>query len=900
MPRLGAQRPPAHPVLRVLVVEDNPLDAELVVAILKRAGFPVSFEVVDAPAAFERALAQWSPDLVLCDHNLRTWTGFDALTTLKTSGKDVPLIVVTAALGDEAAVDYVKQGAADYVLKHRLERLPVVVRQALRDKAHREESARLQEQIVSAKREWELTFDGVSDPIMVVDAQSAILRANRATSEMAGKRFHEIIGRTCGEIARCRTGNGGRCPLEITLETGRPANRDLLQPDSERWFECSVSPLSELDGTLKGAIVVLHEFTERRKAEVATRELAAIVESSEDAIVGKTLEGIIQTWNRGAEKLYGYPAEEAVGQLVSMLVPAEAAEEIPRILESVRKGEAVRAYETLRRRKDGALVPVSVAVSPIFDSQGEVVGASTITRDITERKRAEQSLQESEERFRQLAENIEEVFYMEGPEGLPIEYISPAYEKVWGRTRASVYADPLSWQQGIHPEDWPRLREQFEALVQRGSAPDTEFRVVRPDGTVRWVWNRAFMVRNEAGEALRTVGFAADITERKHLEAQLRQAQKMEAIGRLAGGVAHDFNNLLTIISGYGQLVLEALPEEDPLRSQVAEVLKASERATSLTRQLLAFGRRQVLAPRVLDLNEAIADTEKMLRRLIGEDIELVAIPARDLGHVKADPGQIEQVILNLAVNARDAMPEGGRLTIETSSVMLDEAYADQHVSVQPGPYVMLAVSDTGHGMDSDTQAHLFEPFFTTKEKGKGTGLGLATVYGIVKQSGGYIWVYSEPGQGTTFKVYLPRIQEAVEATPPPPVERTATGGSETILLVEDDSSVRSLVHGVLASRGYKLLVARNAEEALILCEQHKGPIHLLLTDVVMPGISGRDLAERLNPFHREMTVLYMSGYTDNAIVHHGVLDANVRFLQKPFSPLTLANKVRAILDGAE
>ncbi|HVA01863.1 MAG TPA: response regulator [Terriglobia bacterium] len=385
--------------------------------------------------------------------------------------------------------------------------------------------------------------------------------------------------------------------------------------------------------------------------------------------------------------------------------------------------------------------------------------------------------------------------------------------------------------------------------------------------------------------------------ERGRLEEQLQQAQKMEAIGRLAGGIAHDFNNLLTIITGYGQLLLDHLPPDDKMRTYVNQIKKAGDRAASLTRQLLAFSRKQVLAPEVLDLNCVVANINKMLPRLIGEDIELVAVAYPDLGRVKADPGQIEQVIMNLAVNARDAMPQGGRLTIETANADLDENYSSQRRVVIPGAYVMLAVSDTGTGMTPEIQSQIFEPFFTTKEQGKGTGLGLATVYGIVKQSGGYIWVYSEAGKGTAFKIYLPRIYAAAgEAKKAEGVGR-AKAGSETILVVEDNEAVRRLVRGILEARGYTLLEAGGGEEALKMIESHAGPIHLLLTDIVMPRVNGPELAARLAPLHPEVKVLYMSGYTDNAIVHHGILDSGTHFLQKPFTPETLARRVREVLD---
>ncbi len=384
---------------------------------------------------------------------------------------------------------------------------------------------------------------------------------------------------------------------------------------------------------------------------------------------------------------------------------------------------------------------------------------------------------------------------------------------------------------------------------------------------------------------------------RRRLEAQLQQSQKMEAIGVLAGGVAHDFNNLLTIISGYSQLILDRLPEDSPIRAQVSQINEAGDRAATLTRQLLAFSRKQVLAPRVLDLNDVVGAISEMLRRLIGEDIDLVTIKSPGLWVVKADPGQIEQVIMNLAVNARDAMPQGGRLTIETANVDIDDSYPGRHPTVVQGRFAMLAVSDTGTGMTPEVQDRIFDPFFTTKEHGKGTGLGLSTVYGIIKQSEGYIWVYSEPGKGTTFKVYLPAAEGAVKEVTRVEEHARSAGGSETVLLVEDNESVRSYIFNVLESRGFTLLQASGSEEALKKIENFEGPIHLLLTDVVMPRMSGPELAARLAPLHPEARVLYMSGYTDNAIVHHGVLDAGPHFLQKPFVPETLIQKVREVLD---
>lgn len=383
-----------------------------------------------------------------------------------------------------------------------------------------------------------------------------------------------------------------------------------------------------------------------------------------------------------------------------------------------------------------------------------------------------------------------------------------------------------------------------------------------------------------------------------HEQEQLRHSQRMESLGQLAGGVAHDFNNLLTVITGFTELVLQRLGSTDPPRSYLEEITKAGERASALTRQLLAFSRRQVLAPEVLDLNGVVADAEQMLRRVIGESVELRTHLSPDLWPVKADRGQLDQVILNLAVNARDAMPHGGCLTIETANVVLDEGYARHHAPLTAGPFVQLTASDTGMGMTPEVQAHIFEPFFTTKGPGKGTGLGLATVYGIVKQSGGYIWVYSEPDHGATFKIYLPREKDGAPAeAAAPALALAAPGGTETILVVEDDPQIRSLVRGVLDASGYSVLEARRGEEAERLGTQHPGPIHLLLTDVVMPGLPGRELAQRLTARHPGLRVLFMSGYTDQVVVEQGMIEARAPFLQKPFSPEALRRKLREVLD---
>jgi PAS domain S-box-containing protein len=452
----------------------------------------------------------------------------------------------------------------------------------------------------------------------------------------------------------------------------------------------------------------------------------------------------------------------------------------------------------------------------------------------------------------------------------------------------------------IHPDDRAAARVGMERAIRERTDIVNEFRTIWPDGTVHWIAGRARLLSDEEGSPTRITGVGMDIGGRKSLEEQLRQAQKMEAVGQLAGGVAHDFNNLLTVIHGYAELLLPTFNEDDLRRTDVDEIVKAADRAAGLTHQLLAFSRKQVLQPTLLDVNSLVIKTSKMLRRLIGEDIELVTKLALAPAPVRADAGQLEQILMNLVVNARDAMPQGGRVSIETATVVLDESYGMQHVAIRPGPYVMLAVTDTGIGMDEQTKHRIFEPFFTTKERGRGTGLGLATVYGIVKQSGGYIWVYSGPGRGTTFKVYLPRADEAATVERPVVGAPGPPGGSETILLVEDEQAVRFLVRVLLERAGYHVLDAADPRHAEDLFRQHADQIDLLVTDVIMPGSSGLSLFARLSVDTPQLKVLYMSGYsgyTDNAIVHDGSLPSDIVFLHKPFTADGLLGMVREALD---
>ena len=478
-------------------------------------------------------------------------------------------------------------------------------------------------------------------------------------------------------------------------------------------------------------------------------------------------------------------------------------------------------------------------------------------------------------------------------------YNSPSYEKILGYSPEELVSTD-SFEQ-IHPDDRQRVKEAAKQARQTGQGRTLEYRFRHRDGSWKLLESTATLIRSRRGEPDKFVIVNRDITGRREAEkalheSELRQAQRMEAVGRLSGGIAHDFNNLLGVIIGYTDILDMGLREGDPARKTVEEIRKTGQRAAALTRQLLAFSRRQVLEPKVLDLNAVVADIEKMLRRLIGENIELNTVLAPSLGRLLADQGQIEQVILNLAVNARDAMPQGGKLIIETANAVLDDATVRHMPTARPGDYVMLSVSDTGIGMDPETRAKIFEPFFTTKEAGKGTGLGLATIYDVVKRSEGQIWVYSELGKGSVFKIYFPRVPAGEQAAGGEARRSRSGTGDETILIVEDDEALQEVTRDLLTQSGYRVLEASNGEEALLVVERHRAPIHLLLADVVMPGMSGAALAAELTQSHPEMHVLYMSGYTDETIVRSGVLKSGILLLEKPFTREALIGKVRDAL----
>lgn len=630
--------------------------------------------------------------------------------------------------------------------------------------------------------------------------------------------------------------------------------------------------------------------SERDRHTERERLFSVVVESSNDAIITRTLDDTITTWNPAAERLFGYSATEAIGKHVDIIVAPDRHAEAQEILGRIASGEAIEHRETLRRHKDGHEVHVALSGFPIRSLAGEVVGASMIARDLSESKRAQQALSQEIEERRRIFETSQDLILVTDTKGTFVQ-VSPSSMTILGRRPEEMIGH--SAIEFIHPDDLDSTREEMRSARRGRYIRNFETRYVHRDGhAVMLTWMGVW------SEPVRRHFFVGrDLTEKQAAEAQFRQAQKMEAIGQLTGGVAHDFNNILTVITGTIGILTEAVAHDPQLATIARMIDEAAERGAELTRHLLAFARKQPLQPREIDVNALVLETAKLLRPTLGEQIEIAPLLAADAWTALVDPSQLTTAILNLALNARDAMPYGGKLTLESKSVYLDESYASMHTEVTPGSYVMIAVSDSGAGISAANLEKVFDPFFTTKEIGKGTGLGLSMVFGFVKQSGGHIKIYSEEGHGTSIKLYLPRATGLDNVTAEQPSSPTVEGGHEIVLVVEDDALVRKYVVTQVESLGYTTLEAGNAAEALVVIDNTEG-IDLLFTDVIMPGsMNGRQLADEALKRRPALKTLFTSGYTENAIVHHGRLDSGVLLLAKPYRKSDLARMIRQALD---
>lgn len=765
------------------------------------------------------------------------------------------------------------------------------------------ESASLHTQVRKAEKNYRLIFENAVEGIFQTARGRKFITVNPALARILGYDSPEEVIETFADIARQLYVDPERALyVSETLK-----HTDMLQgaefeayrkDQSQIWLSMNIRVVRDENGDEVYREGTLEDITARKRTEEKELEIRQQYEALVHSIDGIVWEVDATTLNftfvsDQAKKILGYTVDQWINEpnfWVNHLHPEDSwAADICRQAPEKREDHEfdyrmIAADGRVVWLRDFVTVDVREGVSPRL--RGVMV-------DITERKQAEDELRRSEERYRDLVENAHDIIYEHDLKG-NYTSINKAGEQITGYSLAETLN--LTLAQTVAPEYVHKAAQMVQRKLEGQPVTAYELEILAKDGRrVAVEVNTRLVMQN--GLPVGVQGIARDVTERKQLEEQLRQSQKLEAIGQLAGGIAHDFNNLLTVISGYSDLLLRRLPEESPYRNNITEIKKAGDRASGLTRQLLAFSRKQILQPKVLDLNVVVSDLDKMLRRLIGEDIDLHTVTEHKLGKVKADPGQIEQVVMNLVVNARDAMPDGGKITLETTNVSLDSEYFQQHAEGTPGDYVMLAVSDNGLGMDTEVRGRIFEPFFSTKGPGKGTGLGLSTVYGIVKQSGGNIWVYSERGTGSTFKIYLPRVDAATEDESARGGWGAAPRGTETLLLAEDEAQVRQIARQILETLGYVVLTAENGAEALSVAQEYQHDIDLMVTDVVMPVMGGRELVENLAKLRPETAVIYMSGYTDDAIVRHGLMDEGLAFIQKPFTADALARKVRSVLD---
>ncbi len=765
--------------------------------------------------------------------------------------------------------------------------------------------------------------DLLPDATLVLDAGRRVVAWNRAMEEMTGVPRAGMVGK--GDYAYAVPLYGERRPILVDLiwddELAAERYEYVRREGDVFYFETFVSalrggrgaylwgksaPLRDHRGRLIGAIEVIRDITDRRlEADELMRSqqmLRTVLDTVPHSVYWKDRGSVYVGANRAFAHDAGFDdPDELVGRTdedMAWGIDAEAYR--ARDVEVMESGEPRLGYEEPIRLRDGTVRWKRASKVPLHDRQGEVIGVLGAYEDITSRRRAEEALRESEERYRRLVESTTDYIYtVHIEDGRPTRTEhGEGCVAVTGYTRDEFAADPYLWVRMIVPDDRDSVVARADAVTSGERSQVLEHRIVRKDGAIRWVRNTQVARTDEHGRVVGYDGLVSDITERRQLQEQLRQAQKMEAVGQLAGGIAHDFNNLLTAIRGYTELITTDLPAGSPSLEDLAHVLRATDQAAALTRKLLAFSRRQALVAEVIDAGDAVRRLAPIVGRLLGEHIVVDASRTRSAGHVKVDPGQLEQVVMNLAVNARDAMPSGGRLTVETQDVDLDDTYAATHADATAGPYVMLSVSDTGSGMDAETQARAFEPFFTTKELGQGTGMGLATVYGIVRQSGGFVHLYSEPGRGTVVRIYLPRVSEPLTEWEAMGSSLDVPSGTETVLLVEDDAAVRRFASRVLSELGYAVVEASTGSEALELANRNGASIEILVTDLVMPAMGGRELADHLRTHRPSLPVVYMSGFAEGQFGPAGLVPADVAYLTKPFTAGALADAVRRALDA--
>jgi two-component system cell cycle sensor histidine kinase/response regulator CckA len=911
-----------HEILNtILCIDDSPDKLELIALMLRQTGYQVA-TAIDAREGLKIARLQ-PPDMIISDVSMPGMDGIELCRRVRADQKlhTVPIILITALRKDTDSVLAGLQAGADDYLEAPFDPMRLIAKVG-----RLIERKRMEDIVRERERYYRTLIENAYDLISILNADGSMRYQSPSLGRLLGYNPEELIDKSVFDFIHPDDKDKAHLAFDNSLlSPTTPIEAELRflhKNGSWSYFVCTLTNLLD-DPSISGIISNAFDITERKQAqqellvrEVAKRRLAerqtAILNALPSQLClisgdGNILDTNIK-WkefalsnnyhggNLGVGSNYLAVCDSATGE------GSDGAKEVAQGIRAVISGKSKRFELDYPCHSPDEQRWFKLMVAPIHDdpSEGVVIMHVNITESVLAKIALSDMTLELEaaiHAYRQVLSNSLDVICTMDADGRFIQ-ASAAAKDVWGYQPEELIGK--RYMELVHPDDRDRTILVATEIMAGTATSNFDNRYLRKDGSVVDImWSANW---SEADGAMFCV--ARDVSQIKRAERaleqsaeQLRQAQKLESVGRLAGGIAHDFNNMLTAIQGYSELTLRRLETNDPMRRNIEEIRKAGERSAALTRQLLAFSRQQILQPVVLNLNDAINNIVTMLHRLIGEDVQLVTSLNRNITRVKVDPGQLSQIIINLAVNARDAMPQGGKLTIETANVFLSSDYARQHLDVLPGDYVMLAISDNGTGMSAETQAHIFDPFFTTKEVGKGTGLGLATVYGIVKQSGGHIWVYSEDGVGTTFKIYLPQVIEQAEQAKAEDTSNDFPGGTETILLVEDEEIVRRLTCRMLEDCGYTVLEACNGVEALSMYEEHDQRIDLLMTDVVMPQIGGRKLAESLVPIYPYMRILYTSGYTDDAVVRHGVIDAGTNFIQKPYTPHGLARKVREILD---
>ena len=892
--------PRASP-LRLLIIEDNQNDVELCLRELRKARIEYQVDVVDSPREFASKVRANTYDVILTDYNMPGWRGTEVLYMLEDLRMDIPVIMVTGSLGEENAVECIKLGAKDYLLKDKLMRLPLAVRQAVEAKVLREQRANAVEALRDTEANFQRLFLNIPLPMCVFDEETLeILEVNAAAIRSFGYSADEFLHlritdmRPASENPRlleCLQRNKG--------SSTRMAGSWIYMRKDGSLFEGEVIGHSIEFAGRRGVLAVVQDVTERNRAQqklaASENRLRAIIEAEPESVSVLDRQGLVLEMNAaGLAMMEADSLEQLSNARIENLVVPEHRVVYQKLCEDVFAGKCVSA-ELEMVGLQGAHRWVDTHAVPLRDDRGEVNALLGVTRDVTGRKLAQEALRESAARYRGLFEHATYGIGTTNVSGKFLD-VNPALVLMlgYGSTTELLIAN-LDLDIFLSVRDRPALLEECRKLGH--GETETEWR--RRDGKKIQVRISARLVAGQKNIPEQLELLVEDITERKALQRQLHQAQKFEAIGQLAGGIAHDFNNMIGAVLGWAELGIEDSPEKGPLRSHFQKIQSQGERAAALTRQLLAFARRQILEPRNLDLNQSINEVISLLGKVIGKDIELKINQAPNLAQVRCDPTQIEQVLMNLCLNARDAMPEGGRLSIETRNETLDAQYCRRYPFARPGVYAMLSISDTGSGMDAQTLDRIFEPFFTTKPIGKGTGLGLATVYGIVKQHGGVIQVDSEVRHGTAFHVYFPASQVADTAPAGEVIEEPLRGGKETILLAEDHEGLRESAVETLSQLGYTLVVAVDGAEAVEKFAKHRDRLAMVLLDVVLPVISGPEAYAKMCSIMPDLPVIFATGYSAENAALNGAKENGALVLLKPYSPKTLARRVRETLDQA-